>query len=95
MWNTIKTWFVKTFDYNQDAKVTAEDLEVAKALAEKDIKEANEILNDNVKKVKTRVKRVKEEVADVSEAVKEVINQVEDVAAATKGKTRTGRKKKQ
>ena len=61
MWNRVKAWFVKTFDYNQDAKVTAEDLEVARALAEKDIKEANEILNDSVKKVKTRAGRKKKQ----------------------------------
>ncbi len=61
MWNRVKAWFVKTFDYNQDAKVTAEDLEVARALAEKDIKAANEILNDNVKKVKTRAGRKKKQ----------------------------------
>lgn len=61
MWNAFKAWFVKTFDYNQDAKITAEDLELAKALAEKDIKEANEILNDSVKKVKTRAGRKKKQ----------------------------------
>ena len=94
MWQKIKNWFTK-LDLNKDSKVTAEDLELAKALAEKDIKEANEIINDTVKKTKTRVKRVKEEISDVTEAVKEVVNQVEDVAAAAKGKTRAGRKKKQ
>ena len=94
MWQKIKNWFTK-LDLNKDGKVTAEDLELAKALAEKDIKEANEIINDTVKKTKTRVKRVKEEISDVTEAVKEVVNQVEDVAAAAKGKTRAGRKKKQ
>lgn len=93
MWQKIKNWFAK-LDLNKDGKVTAEDLEVARALAEKDIKEANEIINDTVKKTKTRVKRVKEEISDVTEAVKEVVNQVEDVAAAAKGKTRAGRKKK-
>lgn len=94
MWQKIKNWFTK-LDLNKDGKVTVEDLELAKALAEKDIKEANEIINDTVKKTKTRVKRVKEEISDVTEAVKEVVNQVEDVAAAAKGKTRAGRKKKQ
>ena len=93
MWQKIKNWFAK-LDLNNDGRVSAEDLEVARALAEKDIKEANEIINNTVEKAKTRVKRVKEEIDDVSKAVKEVVNQVEDVAAAAKGKTRTGRKKK-
>lgn len=94
MWNKIKAWFLKTFDYNNDSKITTADLETAKDVAEKSIKEANEILNDKVQKTKTRVKRVKEELSDVGDAVKEVVNQAEDVVDAARGKARAGRKKK-
>lgn len=82
MWEKIKKWF-GLLDLNKDGKVTAEDAEIVKAVAERKIKEANETIN-----------RVKEEVADVVEAAKEVADQVEDVAAAVKGKARKGRKKK-
>jgi hypothetical protein len=101
MWEKIKSWFIKTADLNKDGKVTAEDLELARALADKKAKEANEAINsvndqitDAVTQAKTRVKRVKEEVADVIEVAKEVANQAEDVVAAAKGKSRKGRKKK-
>lgn len=60
MWQKIKNWFTK-LDLNKDGKVTAEDLELAKALAEKDIKEANEIINDTVKKPKARTTRKKKQ----------------------------------
>lgn len=93
MWNKIKNWFhnlVRKLDLNGDQRVTAEDLELAKAIAEKPLKEANEMLNTT----KKRVKRVKEEIADVNEAVKNVVNQAEDIVDAAKGKSRTGRKKK-
>ena len=94
MWEKIKAWF-KFADLNNDNKVTAEDLELARALSEKKIREANEAINAAATEVKTRVKRVKEELADVKDAVEEVTNQLEDVAAAAKGKARAGRKKKQ
>ena len=104
MWEKIKKWF-GFLDLNKDGKVTAEDLELARALADKKAKEANETINqqitavndqitDAVTQVKTRVKRVKEEVADVVIAAKETVNQVGDVVAAAKGKERKGRKKK-
>ena len=89
MWEKIKTW-IKKLDLNRDNKVTAEDLEIAKAIAEKSYKQANEILNTT----KKRVKRVKEELADVNEAVKDVIDEADDVVAAAKGKLTTSRKKK-
>jgi hypothetical protein len=82
MWEKIKKWFGFA-DLNKDGKFNAKDLEVAKAVADKNIKEVNETIN-----------LVKEEVADVVEAAKEVIDQAEDVAAAVKGKPRRGRKKK-
>lgn len=98
MWNKIKDWFVRNLDLDRDGKVTEEDLELAKALAEKKVREANQAINDQitdaVTQTKKRVKRVKEEVADVVEAAKEVVDQAEDVVAAAKGKARKGRKKK-
>jgi hypothetical protein len=93
MWEKIKSWFGFA-DLNKDNKVTAEDLEVARAVVEKNFKEANEKINEAVTEVKTRVNRVKEEVTDVVNAAKEVANQVGDVVAAAKGKERKGRKKK-
>jgi hypothetical protein len=93
MWEKIKNWFGFA-DLNKDGKVTAKDLEVAKAVVEKNIKEANEKINEVVAEVKTRVNRVKEEVTDVVAAAKEVANQAGDVVAAAKGKERKGRKKK-
>ena len=100
MWEKIKKWFGFA-DLNKDGKVTAEDIEFAKAIAEQKIKDANKKINavndqitDSMTRVKTRVNRVKEEIADVVDAAKEVANQVEDVVAAAKGKTRRGRKKK-
>jgi hypothetical protein len=93
MWEKIKNWFGFA-DLNKDGKVTAEDLKVAKTVVEKNIKEANEKINEVVTEVKTRVNRVKEEVTDVVAAAKEVANQAGDVVAAAKGKERKGRKKK-
>lgn len=97
MWEKIKGWFGFA-DLDKDGKVTAEDLELAKALVEKKYREANEAINDQitdaVTEVESRVKRVKEEVTDVVAAAKEVANQAGDVVAAAKGKQRRGRKKK-
>ena len=93
MWEKIKKWF-GFLDLNKYGKVTAEDLELARALADKKAKEANEKINEVVTDVKTRVNRVKDEVTDVIVAAKEVANQAGDVVAAAKGKERKGRKKK-
>ncbi len=60
MWEKIKSWFTKTADLNKDGKVTAEDLELARALADKQAKEANETLNavveaaEKIKKVRKK-----------------------------------------
>lgn len=86
MWEKIKKW-LGLADLNKDGKVTTEDLEFARALAEQTVKDVNDTINK-------RVARVKEEVADVKKAAKEVVNQVGDVTAAVKGKSRSGRKKK-
>lgn len=60
MWEKIKKWF-GLLDLNKDGKVTAEDLEVAKALADKNAKAANEAIN---------------EVAEAAVAVKKVVKGV-------------------
>jgi Ca2+-binding EF-hand superfamily protein len=61
MWEKIKKWF-GLLDLNKDGKVTAEDLEVAKALADKNAKAANEAINEVAEAavaVKKAVKGVK------------------------------------
>jgi hypothetical protein len=58
MWEKIKSWFVKTADLNKDGKVTAEDLELARALADKKAKEANETLNAVVEAA-VKIKKVR------------------------------------
>jgi Ca2+-binding EF-hand superfamily protein len=57
MWEKIKKWF-GLLDLNKDGKVTAEDLEVARAIADKNAKAANEAIN---------------EVAEAAVAVKKVV----------------------
>ena len=96
MWEKIKKWF-GFLDLNKDGKVTAEDLELAKAAVDKTTKEVNKKINKSVEEVKetvtevkTRANLVKEEVADVVAAAKETGH----VVAAAKGKERKGRKKK-
>ena len=56
MWEKIKKWF-GLLDLNKDGKVTAEDLEIARALADKNAKAANEALNE-VAEAATAVKKV-------------------------------------
>jgi Ca2+-binding EF-hand superfamily protein len=59
MWEKIKKWF-GFLDLNKDGKVTAEDLELARALADKKAKEANETINavveaaEKIKKVRKK-----------------------------------------
>lgn len=59
MWERIKKWF-GLLDLNSDGKVTAEDLELARALADKKAKDANETLNavveaaEKIKKVRKK-----------------------------------------
>ncbi len=59
MWEKIKKWF-GFLDLNKDGKVSAEDLELARALANKKAKEANETLNavveaaEKIKKVRRK-----------------------------------------
>jgi hypothetical protein len=62
MWNTIKKW-LGLADLNTAGKVSAEDLELARALAEKGLRAANEEINkaaekpEAVKKVKRTTKK--------------------------------------
>jgi Ca2+-binding EF-hand superfamily protein len=59
MWEKIKKFFGFA-DLNKDGKITAEDLELARALANKKAKEANETLNavveaaEKIKKVRKK-----------------------------------------
>ena len=59
MWEKIKKWF-GFLDLNKDGKVSAEDLELARARADKKAKEANETLNavveaaEKIKKVRRK-----------------------------------------
>jgi Ca2+-binding EF-hand superfamily protein len=59
MWEKIKKWF-GLLDLNKDGNVTAEDLELARALADKKAKEANETINavveaaEKIKKVRKK-----------------------------------------
>ncbi len=59
MWEKIKKWF-GILDLNRDGKVSAEDLELARALADKKAKDANETINavveaaEKIKKVRKK-----------------------------------------
>jgi Ca2+-binding EF-hand superfamily protein len=54
----IKSFF-SFLDFNNDGKVSAEDAEIAKALAEKKFKEANELLNDAKAEVAVVTQKIK------------------------------------
>lgn len=54
MWEKIKKW-LGLADLNKDGKVSAEDLELAQAIAEAKIKQANENINKTVTKVKKEI----------------------------------------
>ena len=58
MWEKIKSWFMKTVDLNKDGKVTAEDLELARAIADTKAKEANETINAVVEAA-AKIKKVR------------------------------------
>jgi len=59
MWEKIKKFFGFA-DLNKDGKITAEDLEVVRAIADKKAKEANEAINavnDQITDAVTQVKK--------------------------------------
>ena len=58
MWEKIKSWFMKTVDLNKDGKITAEDLELARAIADTKAKEANETINAVVEAA-AKIKKVR------------------------------------
>lgn len=64
MWEKFKNWVARTLDLDRDGKVTAEDIELAKALAKKELKKANEeinkaaaVVNDQITDAVTQVKK--------------------------------------
>lgn len=59
MWEKIKKW-LGFADLNHDGKLTVEDIELAQAIAEKKVKEANEVINtvnDQITDAVTQVKK--------------------------------------
>ena len=69
MWNTIKKW-LGFADLNKDGKISAEDLELAKALAEKKVREANEEINKAAAKAEAVVAKADVVVKKVKKATK-------------------------
>lgn len=66
MWEKIKNWFVRTLDLDKDGKVTAEDIELAQAIANKELKKANDeinkvtaVVNDQITDAVTQVKKAR------------------------------------
>lgn len=58
MWDKIKKWF-GLLDFNKDGKVTAEDIELAQAVVEKNAKVINDQITDAVTQIKKRAPRKK------------------------------------
>ena len=87
MWNKIKNWF-GFFDLNRDGKVTAEDLELARALADKKYREANEKINKVVEETQETVTAVNDQITDAvtqtKKRVKRIKEEVKDVVVAAK-----------
>jgi Ca2+-binding EF-hand superfamily protein len=69
MWEKIKKWFGFA-DLNKDGKVSAEDLELAKALAEKKYREANAEINKLADKAEVAVAQADAVVKKVKKATK-------------------------
>ncbi len=69
MWNTIKKW-LGFADLNKDGKISAEDLELAKALAETKVRQANEEINKAAAKAETVVAQADAVVKKVKRATK-------------------------
>lgn len=69
MWQKIKKW-LGLADLNKDGKVTAEDLEFARALAETKFKLANEKINEAADKVEVIADKAKKTAAKVKAKTK-------------------------
>lgn len=69
MWNTIKKW-LGFADLNKDGKISAEDLELAKALAETKVRQANEEINKAAAKAEAVVAQADVVVKKVKRATK-------------------------
>lgn len=62
MWDKIKKW-LGFADLNRDGKLSAEDIEFARAIAEQKYKQANEKINAVADKVETAAAKVKKTTA--------------------------------
>lgn len=69
MWEKIKKW-LGLADLNKDGKVTVEDLEFARALAETKFKQANEKINEVADKVEVVADKAKKTAAKVKAKTK-------------------------
>lgn len=69
MWDKIKKW-LGFADFNKDGKLTAEDFEFAKAVAEEKYKQANEKINEVAEKAEAAVAQVDVVVKKVKKATK-------------------------
>ena len=69
MWDKIKKW-LGFADLNKDGKLTAEDFEFAKAVAEVKFKQANEKINEVAEKAEVAVAQVDAAVKKVKKATK-------------------------
>lgn len=69
MWDKIKKW-LGFADFNKDGKLTAEDFEFAKAVAEVKFKQANEKINEVAEKAEVAVAQVDAAVKKVKKATK-------------------------
>lgn len=69
MWDKIKKW-LGFADFNKDGKLTAEDFEFAKAVAEVKYKQVNEKINEVAEKAEVAVAQVDAAVKKVKKATK-------------------------
>lgn len=70
MFDKIKKWVMGLLDLNHDNKVGAEDLELAKAIAEAKYREANEKINEVADKVEVVAEKAKKTAAKVKAKTK-------------------------
>jgi hypothetical protein len=70
MWEKIKNWISRLLDLDRDGKITSEDLEVARAIADQTLKDANEMINDAVDGAQEVIEDVKKTVKKVTKKKK-------------------------